>query len=107
MIQCVRTYFNSRAHVERDVRRNDAKTRSRHFNSRAHVERDFVLSSVTRPVSISTHALTWSATVTILLVSVMETNFNSRAHVERDYPISDKARKTFDFNSRAHVERDK
>ena len=56
-------HFNSRAHVERDVRAVRRRPAIQHFNSRAHVERD------SKPVRIldtdgyiSTHALTWSAT---------------------------------------------
>ena len=44
------------------MRRNDAKTRSRHFNSRAHVERDSSGGNYTDSAGISTHALMWSAT---------------------------------------------
>ena len=78
-------HFNSRAHVERDTEDKTKKRRILNFNSRAHVERDrqtvnlavpIVSFQLTRsrgarqtaakpyqtPRSISTHALTWSAT---------------------------------------------
>ena len=56
-----------------------------HFNSRAHVERDREAPNIDGArSSISTHALTWSATLAPLQKSIDETNFNSRAHVERD-----------------------
>ena len=78
-------YFNSHAHVERDIRYCDyaiTKTISTHtltwsvtgaklddnaiignFNSHAHVERDPFCSAKLESLSISTHTLTWSVTV--------------------------------------------
>ena len=83
-----RRNFNSRAHVERDSFSRWYSshpvtfqlTRSRgarpdrvadhavkhHFNSRAHVERDWRLVFSISTTSISTHALTWSATRVML-----------------------------------------
>ena len=55
-------YFNSRAHVERDIEPPTSSMRSKYFNSRAHVERDGVLA----------------------VFFVVFLYFNSRAHVERD-----------------------
>ena len=56
-------HFNSRTHVECDINIFICSFQAVYFNSRTHVECDitptiFVLSS-----GISTHALTWSATV--------------------------------------------
>ena len=55
--------FNSRAHVERDVAHRKAEKRRFNFNSRAHVERDKMVTASSLWFNISTHALTWSATL--------------------------------------------
>ena len=55
-----------------------------HFNSRAHVERDAINIFNFEQWCISTHALTWSATLTPPLRLPLWSHFNSRAHVERD-----------------------
>ena len=55
-------YFNSHAHVERDLKRPLFTTAKTNFNSHAHVERD--------PVDKDLFCLLH--------------NFNSHAHVERD-----------------------
>ena len=84
-------YFNSRAHVERDNGKRYRRRRALHFNSRAHVERDYLFFKLVRMVFyfnsrahverdpnlyilkiisvISTHALTWSATVVLSSVT--------------------------------------
>ena len=121
--------FNSRAHVERDldllVGQRDLGifqlTRSRgarqhtphecapyaHFNSRAHVERDLKKNVLPKFEStISTHALTWSATGGKVALDIAKKNFNSRAHVERDRFCCGSRQDEGNFNSRAHVERD-
>ena len=59
-----------------------------------------------RTTKISTHALTWSATLTIISASDSTADFNSRAHVERDRHTGDVDNGHRHFNSRAHVERD-
>ena len=78
-------YFNSRAHVERDIEPPTSSMRSKYFNSRAHVERDS-----SRPRNFRGPA----------------DNFNSRAHVERDGVLAVFFVVFLYFNSRAHVERD-
>ncbi len=57
-----------------------------YFNSRAHVERDVsILPLKTLYRRISTHALTWSATFYLYYSTFRAIcHFNSRAHVERD-----------------------
>ena len=60
-------YFNSHAHVERDLCDISNTAAQINFNSHAHVERD--LSSLS-------------------LIAV-DSDFNSHAHVERDVTISD------------------
>ena len=55
-------YFNSHAHVERDVAVNSACIHVLHFNSHAHVERDLLERQD----------------------FICFSNFNSHAHVERD-----------------------
>ena len=56
---------------------------------------------------ISTHTLTWSVTLLLLIPFSMFANFNSHAHVERDVPHN-YTLPFFEnyFNSHAHVERD-
>ena len=56
-------YFNSHAHVERDVFAMFIVSVLADFNSHAHVERDAVKFGIFRYVLISTHTLTWSVTV--------------------------------------------
>ena len=55
-------HFNSRAHVERDADYMNFPETDEDFNSRAHVERDALDLLGFRYITISTHALTWSAT---------------------------------------------
>ena len=64
-VHCGRAYFNSRAHVERDLGDVRKVLVVRNFNSRAHVERDAATLENLGLAKISTHALTWSATVII------------------------------------------
>ena len=101
-----------------------------YFNSHAHVERDLHISNVlTAHGYISTHTLTWSVTPETLYDETdWEEDFNSHAHVERDrswkfwnvyykqfqltrsrgaWPNNaTKSATNADFNSHAHVERD-
>ena len=100
---------------------------SPHFNSRAHVERDVATPAPAPKKIISTHALTWSATVyagekktkaafqltrsrgarrRCAWLVQLGAHFNSRAHVERDCHLGTHLGCDFYFNSRAHVERD-
>ena len=55
---------------------------------------------------ISTHTLTWSVTVIIIMALVNLIDFNSHAHVERDSMVSASSGLKKHFNSHAHVERD-
>ena len=60
-------YFNSHAHVERDVfGKNTYKPRI-YFNSHAHVERDLTETVEEPTKGISTHTLTWSVTYGVCL----------------------------------------
>ena len=59
-----------------------------------------------KAISISTHALTWSATLVTSYRNTENSNFNSRAHVERDRIALKNLESLRNFNSRAHVERD-
>ena len=56
--------------------------------------------------SISTHALTWSATHMCIRQCAKVTNFNSRTHVECDIGCDTMKSKHINFNSRTHVECD-
>ena len=58
-------YFNSRTHVECDATETRDMMIAIDFNSRTHVECDLLLTPANRLVVISTHALTWSATIKI------------------------------------------
>ena len=56
-------YFNSHAHVERDLKISAYFGVSLDFNSHAHVERDLKVVRVQDYLGeISTHTLTWSVT---------------------------------------------
>ena len=55
-------YFNSHAHVERDIILFFNSIFIPNFNSHAHVERDIVKIYVRLVWVISTHTLTWSVT---------------------------------------------
>ena len=120
--------FNSRTHVECDGCETMARNESYDFNSRTHVECDaqtrcakyWVLqfqlthSRGVRPKcpgrrganDISTHALTWSATMMDSDGTTRRTHFNSRTHVECDLSITGRFFYVKNFNSRTHVECD-
>ena len=78
-----------------------------YFNSHAHVERDLTSQIATWSASsISTHTLTWSVTNPVNDDIVFNGDFNSHAHVERDEMGLGKISNIKHFNSHAHVERD-
>ena len=56
------SYFNSHAHVERDLRSSTESEVEVNFNSHAHVERDQMKCDIYVLKKISTHTLTWSVT---------------------------------------------
>ena len=80
----IRAYFNSHAHVERDLLPLLPRCLSFHFNSHAHVERDY----------------------SGFATGTNYQDFNSHAHVERDYLMMNMKPNSANFNSHAHVERD-
>ena len=98
--------FNSHAHVERDFLACVNVLQTLNFNSHAHVERDLAQVCCTSLLSISTHTLTWSVTLTGIRETAKELNFNSHAHVERDFAKLWYYLRLAYFNSHAHVERD-
>ena len=65
-------YFNSHAHVERDLQILLLFYLPYHFNSHAHVERDWLEILLDKNYYISTHTLTWS--VTIPVIHIMDVN---------------------------------
>ncbi len=75
------------------------------FNSRAHVERDTTALSDMLEGKISTHALTWSATVFVAeksaAIAFQLTRSRGARRERKDLDVVE-----IDFNSRAHVERD-
>ena len=83
-IQHQNLYFNSHAHVERDVIIVSLPLKYLNFNSHAHVERD----------------ASWINKI------VAKFDFNSHAHVERDEHNKQDPLPGHYFNSHAHVERD-
>ena len=105
-IQHQNLYFNSHAHVERDVIIVSLPLKYLNFNSHAHVERDFIKKLSDEITKISTHTLTWSVTIVHKLKITVENNFNSHAHVERDRDVDMFQKCICYFNSHAHVERD-
>ena len=60
-------YFNSHAHVERDIDFKLYDIFLVNFNSHAHVERDYHITACLSTLFISTHTLTWSVTAAVLL----------------------------------------
>ena len=80
-------YFNSHAHVERDVAYPVLFVPQAYFNSHAHVERDDGVTVYEGVTEISTHTLTWSVTVSVCILTWYSLHFNSHAHVERDVHI--------------------
>ena len=98
--------FNSHAHVERDASWINKIVAKFDFNSHAHVERDFIKKLSDEITKISTHTLTWSVTIVHKLKITVENNFNSHAHVERDRDVDMFQKCICYFNSHAHVERD-
>ena len=62
-------YFNSHAHVERDIEFYQFLVIAEYFNSHAHVERDQTLTASHALMDISTHTLTWSVTTSAPLLS--------------------------------------
>ena len=57
---------------------------SDYFNSHAHVERDCPDYLCFQHIHISTHTLTWSVTLVMVVAMATRCHFNSHAHVERD-----------------------
>ena len=59
----LKKYFNSHAHVERDLAWSINRKIQLYFNSHAHVERDSIINDLSTTMTISTHTLTWSVTL--------------------------------------------
>ena len=99
------SYFNSHAHVERDVWKPLSFFLTSNFNSHAHVERDASSADLATPATISTHTLTWSVT-NIDFSDHFSDKFQltrSRGAWQRYYTAISVG---CNFNSHAHVERD-
>ena len=97
-------HFNSRTHVECDNFCLLTDTNGINFNSRGVRLRAIVVQGDT--LSISTHALTWSATDASAEWALIALNFNSRTHVECDAKTKLYELAKINFNSRTHVECD-
>ena len=92
--------------MERDDFGKKAYKPRKYFNSHAHVERDlYALKSILTAI-ISTHTLTWSVTYAMCYNIITVRDFNSHAHVERDWFGGIDYVLCKNFNSHAHVERD-
>ena len=61
---------------------------------------------VTARITISTHALTWSATLNTLIVLGYFSFQLTRSRGARQSKTTTPTAKSYNFNSRAHVERD-
>ena len=71
--QCTQdVHFNSHAHVERDRHAPEDNHHRRNFNSHAHVERDLHIRLYHFLKTISTHTLTWSVTVMNKIVAAVK-----------------------------------
>ena len=120
--------FNSRTHVECDMIFAFSCRTVDNFNSRTHVECDPKFIFYFYNVTISTHALTWSATIYVAIVKELavfqlthsrgvrrgfleitesDSDFNSRTHVECDFLLLLPVPNPCHFNSRTHVECDR
>ena len=77
-------YFNSHAHVERDLEHLQAEfdkiisTHTLTWSVTVDIE------EAEKQASISTHTLTWSVTSLLKILKYLKWHFNSHAHVERD-----------------------
>ena len=92
--------------MERDKLYNDTLAAQQDFNSRAHVERDRYGTHQLKLPTISTHALTWSATgvkVTVYHGTRISTHALTWSATADEI---EELKRYYDFNSRAHVERD-
>ena len=99
-------YFNSHAHVERDMLKWESDLLaiiSTHTLTWSVT--DFLRYAIGK-IKISTHTLTWSVTGKSALNPLKPCDFNSHAHVERDKTTLTKLVYKIYFNSHAHVERD-
>ena len=101
--------FNSRAHVERDRQR--AYYRRLHGSISTHAltwSATYDFQILEKIKEISTHALTWSATMPRSVYSVGKLAFQlTRSRGARPEDTTDGSTDVDDFNSRAHVERDR
>ena len=104
-LNCIMQHFNSRTHVECDRSAPGAGaqtifqlTHSRGVRPKCPGRRG--------ANDISTHALTWSATMMDSDGTTRRTHFNSRTHVECDLSITGRFFYVKNFNSRTHVECD-
>ena len=76
------------------------------FNSRAHVERDLRMAQGIEDLRSFQLTRSRGARLTEIKVVDVHPHFNSRAHVERDDLDNRILHINHNFNSRAHVERD-
>ena len=102
-----RSYFNSHAHVERDLANHEACITCDYISTHTLT---WSVTPVQIPIElnevISTHTLTWSVTLMFCVFYYCTIHFNSHAHVERDHIHIYIQTYTRHFNSHAHVERD-
>ena len=105
-IQHQNLYFNSHAHVERDVIIVSLPLKYLNFNSHAHVERDASwINKIVAKFDFNSHAHV-ERDICLAYFSFEKIYFNSHAHVERDSSPIVNAYGVVYFNSHAHVERD-
>ena len=77
-------YFNSHAHVERDVIGANIKVIVRISTHTLTWSVTCSFCKTKAEFEISTHTLTWSVTSKLITAHVIIDYFNSHAHVERD-----------------------
>ena len=103
----IRSCFNPRTHEECDNKINITIKILRCFNPRTHEECDFLKHSVCMGIlDVSIHALTRSATPTILIEIPFGFSFNPRTHEECDYNRYLLIQHRISFNPRTHEECD-
>ena len=98
--------FNSRTHVECDTCSMIAPWAASISTHALTWSATLQKRGKTRKQKISTHALTWSATIRWRNRTEEERNFNSRTHVECDWRRIPAEPIVANFNSRTHVECD-
>ena len=101
------SYFYPRPHMEGDQGEQGIAGVAADFYPRPHMEGDLcACRNKIWYLFISTHALTWRATVTTVLVPWIKSNFYPRPHMEGDFANQSRASVGLYFYPRPHMEGD-